>query len=37
MDLFDREDSLKDALRAFNSMSEPVQEVDAQEDFGFCG
>lgn len=32
MDLFDREDSLKDALRAFNSMSEPVQEVDAQED-----
>jgi len=31
MDLFDREDPLKDALRAFNSMTEPVQEDNAQD------
>lgn len=31
MDLFDREDPLKDALRAFNSMAEPEQEEAVQE------
>jgi transcription termination/antitermination protein NusG len=31
MDLFDREDPLKDALRALNSMPDPLQDVNAED------
>jgi transcriptional antiterminator NusG len=31
MDLFDREDPLKDALKALNSMPDPLQEVNAED------